>query len=161
MEKCPQCQSVLKEPLNRLIQDSCGHKKCRECILRDEVSCLSCHSNAQSVIKFDNSSGLISNIAFDQKNSTCEKQSSNVCMSNQFSEKGKITIESNRFDNKLVVDLHKRAYHLLEIPSHIVVLSENGYKCKICLKKFTTKSHIKYHKFCSEGRYFMVKLIID
>lgn len=39
---CPQCKNVLDSSASRLVQDSCGHKKCRMCLLEDETRCLLC-----------------------------------------------------------------------------------------------------------------------
>lgn len=41
-ECCPQCSREADSSRLRLVQDSCGHKKCRECLLSDEVVCLLC-----------------------------------------------------------------------------------------------------------------------
>lgn len=41
---CPQCGGEADSGPVRLVQDSCGHKKCRECLLSDETGCLSCTS---------------------------------------------------------------------------------------------------------------------
>ncbi|KAJ8977707.1 hypothetical protein NQ317_005440 [Molorchus minor] len=39
---CLQCKNVSAGPSNRLVQDSCGHKKCRVCLLEDEEKCKQC-----------------------------------------------------------------------------------------------------------------------
>lgn len=41
---CPQCGGQADSGPVRLVQDSCGHKKCRECLLSDETGCLLCTS---------------------------------------------------------------------------------------------------------------------
>lgn len=56
MNICPQCQNEINESANRLIQDACGHKKCRICLLQEEAGCEVCNSEKTtniSVIKFD------------------------------------------------------------------------------------------------------------
>lgn len=42
LNKCPQCQNTINESTNRLIQDACGHQKCRICLLKDETKCETC-----------------------------------------------------------------------------------------------------------------------
>ncbi|XP_034247801.1 zinc finger protein 668-like [Thrips palmi] len=44
-ECCPQCDREADSSRLRLVQDSCGHKKCRECLLSDEAGCLLCSSS--------------------------------------------------------------------------------------------------------------------
>lgn len=39
---CLQCKKLPSGPSNRLVQDSCGHKKCRTCLLEDEEQCKQC-----------------------------------------------------------------------------------------------------------------------
>lgn len=41
---CLQCKKVSAGPTNRLVQDSCGHKKCRVCLLEDEEKCRQCEA---------------------------------------------------------------------------------------------------------------------
>lgn len=40
---CPQCKKTLDNSSKRLVQDACGHKKCRQCLLSDEEECKLCH----------------------------------------------------------------------------------------------------------------------
>ncbi|KAJ8933735.1 hypothetical protein NQ314_013828 [Rhamnusium bicolor] len=42
---CLQCRKVSAGPSNRLVQDSCGHKKCRVCLLEDEDTCKQCEND--------------------------------------------------------------------------------------------------------------------
>lgn len=44
-EICPQCRLSLTGYASRLVQDACGHKKCRKCLLSDENKCKSCENN--------------------------------------------------------------------------------------------------------------------
>lgn len=48
-EFCPQCRREADSSRVRLVQDSCGHKKCRECLLSEETGCLSCSSSSYPV----------------------------------------------------------------------------------------------------------------
>lgn len=41
-ECCPQCGVEADSGRVRLVQDSCGHRKCRECLLNDEAGCKLC-----------------------------------------------------------------------------------------------------------------------
>lgn len=42
MEACPQCHRPIKSPHARLVEDCCGHKKCRLCLMKDEDGCRLC-----------------------------------------------------------------------------------------------------------------------
>lgn len=132
MEVCPQCSVNANESSNRIVQDSCGHKKCRKCLLNDEESCKMCvSSKLPSVIRFESDEG--------------NKDKVEV-----------VPIKGNIIKEKKTElkkgDGTKRPYHRVELPSHIVMITENDYKCNVCLKEFTTKAHIKYHKFCAGGK---------
>ena len=48
-EYCPQCGRESDSSRVRLVQDSCGHKKCRECLLSEETGCLSCSNSTNPV----------------------------------------------------------------------------------------------------------------
>lgn len=45
---CLQCKKVSAGPTSRLVQDSCGHKKCRVCLLEDEEKCRQCEAASTS-----------------------------------------------------------------------------------------------------------------
>ncbi|KAF4528740.1 hypothetical protein B566_EDAN017021, partial [Ephemera danica] len=40
--QCPQCGAVPNNTSARLVHDSCGHLKCRMCLLKEEDSCMTC-----------------------------------------------------------------------------------------------------------------------
>lgn len=44
MMECPQCNRLVDSLEFRLVQDSCGHMKCRGCLLSDSNSCSMCHN---------------------------------------------------------------------------------------------------------------------
>lgn len=60
---CPQCKNVLNSSASRLVQDTCGHKKCRMCLLEDETRCLLCiaEQNIQNPSKSSVSAADIDN----------------------------------------------------------------------------------------------------
>lgn len=41
-DKCPNCEQPINSTSSRLIEDSCGHKKCRLCLVQEEEGCLTC-----------------------------------------------------------------------------------------------------------------------
>lgn len=140
---CPQCNCTLKSPSCRLIQDTCGHYKCRLCLLKDEDNCSLCVNdntkddtkNHSSVIKYENSHTAV--ITY--------KSSSDI-NGNANDEKADDIKQEN-------IELNKRFYQTLPIPNHISASNEVPivYTCKICGRQFKTRSHIKYHQYCISG----------
>lgn len=51
---CLQCKKTCFEPINRLVQDACGHKKCRTCLLADEEQCAQCEAENCAENGFEN-----------------------------------------------------------------------------------------------------------
>ncbi|XP_012527020.2 zinc finger protein 83 [Monomorium pharaonis] len=43
-EKCPNCGQLANESFSRLVKDSCGHTKCRMCLLYEEHGCKICQT---------------------------------------------------------------------------------------------------------------------
>lgn len=41
-QRCPQCHSSTNSNSFRLIFDTCGHQKCRNCFLKEEDGCNAC-----------------------------------------------------------------------------------------------------------------------
>jgi len=49
MDGCPQCHRPIKSPHARLVQDSCGHKKCRLCLMKDDDGCRLCAAKDKTI----------------------------------------------------------------------------------------------------------------
>lgn len=49
VEVCPQCCKSVNSSANRLVQDTCGHTKCRICLLQESSGCLLCLAEKQTV----------------------------------------------------------------------------------------------------------------
>ena len=43
---CPGCGQVSSSATDRLVVDSCGHVKCRKCLLVEDSQCGQCHDPA-------------------------------------------------------------------------------------------------------------------
>lgn len=176
--RCPQCESSLTQPTCRLVQDSCGHKKCRLCLLQEADGCRQCNQEnadeglltpdhiqienikaVDTVIRFENSKNIRPVV---NGNGGVEKDSE-ICDINV--EEGEKVAQLRRNgarmkDNEVVKTerktdvVKKRSYQALVIPSHISVLKDPiSYRCNVCNKVFNTKSHVKYHIYCKEGLY--------
>lgn len=163
MEECPQCKNKLETPTNRLVQDTCGHKKCRVCLLNDEIKCQQCLNNINEelkpVVDIDYHTPVITfqsqNVDVKTKvpETDCVVQSVNDSSKNS----GELKLTGNESDKGSKTDGNlKRSYQFMIIPTHITIIKKNPivYKCDICNKTFSTKSHIKYHQYCNGGSKF-------
>lgn len=61
-DKCLQCNQITNETFNRVIRDSCGHYKCRSCLLKEDVRCFACDENTKNFAINAEKSVIISNI---------------------------------------------------------------------------------------------------
>ena len=145
---CPQCNQKLVGSQSRLVQDSCGHKKCRLCLVKDEDKCLQCLWDQQSnIICKAAPTGVITYNVNDgiSRNETSDNQKS-------------LAIGVNVNDNNdLNSNYEFKVQHKFQIPqkfNHISVNSDNPiiYTCTICNKHFKTRSHMKYHYYCAGGK---------
>lgn len=47
-EECPNCRQITNTSDSRLVKDSCGHTKCRMCLLYEEQGCKTCRDLPQT-----------------------------------------------------------------------------------------------------------------
>lgn len=170
---CPQCDKPLVNTTCRLVQDSCGHKKCRICLLQDEEGCHQClYRNAQktTVIKYENGqapvitsatlngsenlncSDIINNLVNDIINEAAESRPK--LKSNSLNKNAKSCLNNLKTKSIKKSEVVKSTnYRTLVIPNHIIVLKDPAsYRCTVCDKTFCTKSHVKYHLYCDGGK---------
>ncbi|XP_044761403.1 zinc finger protein 708-like [Coccinella septempunctata] len=163
-EICPQCKEVIEGSSKRIIKDSCGHEKCRVCLLQDVDQCRQCEENGNTHTDDKNIVFHNDNLSAGNNHTTvitCSKVVNDVDIktendllmlppskdenqSDESSKKGCGTSQKQLKSLSL-----KRRYEMITLPSHI---STEGtpptFTCNICKAKFKTKGHVKYHKFC-------------
>ncbi|KAL3279465.1 hypothetical protein HHI36_016976 [Cryptolaemus montrouzieri] len=178
-QNCPQCGNLIVGSAKRLIKDSCGHEKCRVCLLSEVDGCRRCLGNQNSknsvdevktshVDDFfarDNHATVITynNLYDNQKDlnaeqgetehSLCEQAKLHVdTVLNEAESTCLATTCTTFVKKKSKATLTKRNYKAISIPNHISIEGEPSlFKCNICSSKFRTKGHIKYHIYCVGG----------
>lgn len=194
---CLQCNKSCFGPVNRLVQDACGHKKCRTCLLADEQQCTQCKAENASqnglkkVVQVDsdvlncdrngetnNEVVLNNHTAVIQMNGGYPNVKKSIVAFTPNSIKGNesasiSTLESDieKTDSSLKVakdtegkfkikkpdKTQKKPHNPVDIPKHINVITDPvSYHCTICDKHFATKTHVKYHYYCSGGSHFII-----
>lgn len=112
---CPQCMKEVNESTNRLIQDTCGHKKCRICLLQDETSCKICddrYSTESRVLIKKTEKSNTNDQKIQSKNELTQ-----VCNNNKNNQNNDNKNETNIKENENI----KHEFHN-KIP-HIIILS--------------------------------------
>lgn len=151
---CFQCKKVCFGPINRLVQDACGHKKCRTCLLIDEERCAQCEAESCSENGFDkqdevegdvlqcdgyneaNNEVILNNhTAVIQVNGGCAKVKTDECNSIQVIEDESIKSSTEcslkalkepagKFKIKKPDKNEKKKHNPIDIPKHINIISD-------------------------------------
>ncbi|XP_050296636.1 zinc finger protein 624-like [Anthonomus grandis grandis] len=168
---CEQCLRPSLAPSNRLVQDTCGHQKCRACLLDDENSCKQCLSynsyhKVQEVSFLDlegtpNGNERSDSVSYCNGGAKLNNNGNDHIKAELFPPTDiEKKIENNyieQVDQNIpakektkIKEKKETKKNLLVIPPHITVQSNPvNYHCTICQKSFITKSHVKYHQYCT------------
>lgn len=187
---CLQCNKSCFGPINRLVQDACGHRKCRTCLLADEQQCTQCEAEKSSqngfekdikvdsdVLKCDRNGETNNEVVLNNHtaviqinggypnvkkhsvsfipNSIQDTENSYIveCDTSKTEKNAKET--EGKFKIKKPDKSQKKVHNPVDIPKHINVITDPvSYHCTICDKHFATKTHVKYHYYCSGGKSF-------
>ncbi|KAL7726829.1 hypothetical protein ACLKA6_017238 [Drosophila palustris] len=125
MSRCPRCNCEASGQ-NRLVTDSCGHNKCRTCLLADVADCLEC--KVASRISTDSASQQpeselqpIDASTADHITTTTQGYHCNVC-------------------NKSFRSRTQQYYHRACGNEML-----KKFSCTQCNRRFASRSHLKYH----------------
>ncbi|XP_032596700.1 zinc finger protein 391 [Drosophila grimshawi] len=155
MNRCPRCNCEATGQ-NRLVTDSCGHSKCRACLLADISDCLECQlltrripvatdAAAQSA---ENATTIVAGVASDNHiSSTGQGWHCTVC-------------------NKSLRSRTQQYYHR-SCGNELL----KKFHCALCSRRFATRSHLKYHQsshgtnpsYCCNncGKSFKQKIVLQ
>ncbi|EDW16791.2 zinc finger protein 845 [Drosophila mojavensis] len=121
MSRCPRCNCVASGQ-NRLVTDSCGHNKCRLCLLADEVACSECQLTRELEPAADAVGQPVENVDYKHITSTTQGYHCSVC-------------------NKSFRSRTQQYYHR-SCGNEIL----KKFPCTQCSRRFATRSHLKYHQ---------------
>lgn len=142
--QCSVCHSIFDKSLNRIIIEACGHRKCRECLIKEAAGCSLCaryHRNDCS------SNDLVEDIDKQKHTITSEpdlpgvvdnENASNVI---EFNGGYKCTICFRCFKTR-----NNRKYHQFCDKNRT-----KPFQCDQCDRQFVTAAHLKYHKSAHKG----------
>lgn len=156
---CLQCQQASRKPANRLVQDSCGHKKCRSCLLTDVDKCKQCLglvSFAEMVTATENS---CKNTNYHTAVIQCNGKAKLNCdkgleePNDKQENDNNIEQDRNVAENVQKSDKKVGKRKTIPIPTHVIVKTDPmSYFCTICDKTFLTRTHVRYHQYCASGK---------
>lgn len=163
--KCHCRQQIDTQNKDRIVTEACGHSKCRSCFIKEESGCVKCLSSKTC-------SGSDLDLTNNITENTDMIQTTNVSFLNKFDHVVKGTSSSNSKTKdirvleeviiKPCVDISSKEsdrfkfpqikeFQKFKYPPHISWKTVNGateFECKICKKKFGSKSNRRYHFYC-------------
>lgn len=146
---CLQCLEKCLGPSKRLVQDSCGHKKCRSCLLADVEKCKQCLHEAITQKRITD---IDTPLKCDPVVLKCDDDVP--------PKKTELPTSETKLPSKKRPKQSSRPYKALNVPPHISITRDPlSYNCKICDKSFTTKAHVKYHIYCAQGTVYPPEII--
>lgn len=138
--QCCVCHRYLGQSNNRIIVEICGHRKCRECFIKEEDGCSLCVQNESP--GSEDVQSHASNFLSVASSSGDGKDDGEGAEPPDVSTIGDITEDASG--------------ELTEDASHIITTNNSGdevrYKCNICQKSFKSRNNRKYHLFCDKTR---------
>lgn len=171
MNSCPLCGCIVNNTNNRLIEELCGHKKCRNCFIQERLGCKLCQQDNDNVISndlpsFDKKKLLENGINIKKYHGQLKLKTEWTILSEtsindlEKNNNNSVNVVDKSKQNKRIVNKDvanfkinkaKRTCKLI-LPAHIITVETNQstiYQCSICKSKFKFKYHYKYHEACN------------
>lgn len=120
--QCGVCHNIFDHSLNRIIIEACGHRKCRECLIKEVDGCSLCAQRQQNE---EIEHVLPGAVNIKSSSDDTNESSTNVSQS-------LLTAENVQISN--------------------VIEFDGGYKCIICQRCFKSRNNRKYHQFCNTNQ---------
>lgn len=143
--QCSVCHNIFDRSLNRIIIEACGHRKCRECLIKEVDGCSLCaqHQQIETIQPIISKSVNIGDAIGDTHESEPSITAESDHMSNviEFDGGYKCTICQRRFKSR-----NNRKYHQFCNKNQAKPL-----QCSQCDRQFITVAHLKYHQMAHEG----------
>lgn len=169
--KCLICNESLNSNTNRIIVEICGHKKCRQCFIKEENGCTICNRNKNDTNSDNNKPANeeiltkplpMANLSVDEQIAFTSNDSNLTTTID--SDKKIEVIENfliNPINDELLSPKSQNDIHLIAkntsidraAVSHITVIRDGNnkaisYLCTICQKSFKSRNNQKYHYYC-------------
>ncbi|KAI8046269.1 hypothetical protein M5D96_002471, partial [Drosophila gunungcola] len=172
MTKCPRCNCEATGE-NRLVTDSCGHMKCRLCLVADVSDCLECRIASEESArtpKQQESKAITSadkRIVVTDRGYHCTRFATRSHLKYHLSSHAKLPEHScnacgKRFKQPVVLQrhmlTHSQEQHVCphcekvfrrksSLKSHLAIHTDLGlpYKCELCSKNFQNKANLNQH----------------
>ncbi|XP_017055245.1 zinc finger protein 846 [Drosophila ficusphila] len=128
MEKCPRCNCEATGQ-NRLVTDSCGHTKCRLCLVADVSDCSECRIVSQESARIP------------------EKQEAKVITS---ADQRILVTDQGYHCTVCNKDFRSRTQQYYHLACGNELLKK--FSCKECSRRFATRSHLNYHLSSHENQ---------
>lgn len=137
--KCSICNE--STTTNRIIVETCGHQKCRECFIREEDGC--------SLCIVANGSQPIEEIRNEVPSSQPADLSGGLDQDKRVSVIENVLISTHSTSNTASTSKMKR-------PAHISVRQDDSgkvieYTCTLCKKCFKSRNNQQYHLYCDKN----------
>lgn len=157
VERCPQCGNVVDQHTNRLVLESCGHQKCRNCFIAESLGCRECRQVA-AVLDVDTPAVHKFQILDDIRLPP-------VRLHEELNETENAT---RPVDEAIVVEQTKEHPKATQIygnskksssssaepfryPAHLQIKRTGAlitFYCRICRKSFKSVNNRRYHLYC-------------
>ncbi|XP_060649366.1 zinc finger protein 454 [Drosophila nasuta] len=132
--RCPRCNCEATGQ-NRLVTDSCGHSKCRQCLLNDVADCLECNEATNNTIEVPQDTEIP---AVESQLSHDESPASHITVTEQ----GYHCSVCNKSFRSRTQQYYHRACGNEALKQ---------FACTLCDRRFATRSHLKYHQNSHEN----------
>lgn len=168
---CPRCDAVINVSGNRIVVESCGHQKCRNCFITDETGCSECSAPQDSCTDViptvplslppeaaipnqkEIETAVHSPIWLNSKHQKRQKFEilNDIIITAAAQDPVEIKRDSSTSETP-ITGKHPTANEPFRYPPYIsrsaTVDNKLLFHCKLCRKSFKSLNHRRYHMYC-------------